>query len=311
MTLPRRIEEEVEPALSRSGLGSRVRSSAPVGGGCINHGSRLETDDGATLFLKWNDDAPRGMFAAEASGLTTLRGAGALRVPEPIAWQDSSDGPSWLLMEHITPAPRRPDSDERLGRALARLHAAGARAVEADAVDASIAATSFGWAHDNWIGSLDQPNTPSRSWGSFWRDCRIGPQLTAARARGYATETVFDHVLEVTPEALDDVSAPELLHGDLWSGNAYTTAGGEPVVIDPAVYLGDGEVDLAMTELFGGFGSSFYDAYAEARGISGAYSSHRRDLYQLYYLLVHVNLFGGSYAPGSVKAAERVVAEAA
>jgi fructosamine-3-kinase len=248
------------------------------------------------------------MFAAEASGLAALRSTHTLRIPEPIAWCDSRDGASWLLMEHIAPAAPRPTSDERLGRGLAALHSSGAPPPAAGD-GPPIARDAFGWRNDNWIGSLDQRNAPTSSWASFWRDRRIAPQVAEARAHGHATEEVFDRLIEAIPSALVDVSRPELLHGDLWSGNTYTTTGGEPVVVDPAVYLGDGEVDLAMTELFARFGSRFYDAYQEARGISTGYSSYRRDLYQLYYLLVHVNLFGASYMIGSIGAAERVVAE--
>lgn len=117
----------------------------------------------------------------------------------------------------------------------------------------------------------------------------------------------MDRLLGAITLALDDVDTPALVHGDLWSGNAFADPSGRPVLIDPAVYLGDGEVDLAMTELFGGFGTRFYDAYHDVRSISEAYHAYRRDLYQLYYLLVHVNLFGGAYVAGSLRAAERVL----
>jgi len=117
---------------------------------------------------------------------------------------------------------------------------------------------------------------------------------------------VFDGVLEATERALAHVIRPALLHGDLWSGNAFASTGGRPVLVDPAVYLGDAEVDLAMAELFGGFGRGFFDAYHGARPATRAYSNHARDLYQLYYLLVHVNLFGDAYVAGAVRAAERV-----
>ena len=110
------------------------------------------------------------------------------------------------------------------------------------------------------------------------------------------------------PAALGGVTAPSLLHGDLWSGNAYTAVGGAPVVVDPAAYRGDAEVDLAMTELFGGFEARFYLAYEEARPVSDAYRAYRRDVYQLYYLLVHVNLFGSSYVAPAVRAADRASA---
>lgn len=296
MSLADPVRQDVEHALREMGLGRRIQATVPVGGGCINNGLRVDTETGSSFFLKWNADAPAQMFEAEAAGLIALREAQAVRVPEPLAWGGSEGTPSWLLLEYITPGATRGDSDERLGRGLAALH-------DTDALE------TFGWDHDNWIGALPQANARSSSWGEFWHDRRIVPQLDAARSRGHFNDSLLDRLLDVIPAALSDVSSSQLLHGDLWSGNALVADDGEPVVIDPAVYWGDGEVDLAMTELFGGFGPGFYDAYADVRGISAAYRSHRKELYQLYYLLVHVNLFGASYVEGSRRAAERALSE--
>src|SRR5690606_41960461 len=149
---------------------------------------------------------------------------------------------------------------------------------------------------------------PAEGWGACCRGRAVGPQLQAARARGYRADVVLDRLVEAIPAALAEVHRPELLHGDLWAGNWFAGPEGEPVLIDPAVYRGDGEVDLAMSELFGGFDAAFYHAYRETRGIAEDYAAYKRDLYQLYYLLVHVNLFGASYERGSVAAARRVVA---
>ena len=304
MELPGGVAEAVRRALEEAGLGSRIDRVSGVGGGCINNGARLDTDTGASLFLKWNTAAPAGLFAAEADGLEALAAPRALRVPAPIAWSgDAADpsGGSWLLMEHVAPGRPSTRAEERLGSGLARIHATGPSALSATA------APGFGWHRDNWIGSLPQANPPSPSWGDFWREHRLGPQLEQARAGGHLAEPDLDRVLELTSGALADVSHPELLHGDLWGGNWFAAEGDEPVLIDPAVYLGHGEVDLAMSELFGGFGARFYDAYHDAHGITDAYGTYRRDLYQLYYLLVHVNLFGASYVAGSLRAARRVV----
>lgn len=313
--LPDTIHGGVGEALYERGLGD-LHAVEPMSGGCINHGSRIESSTGATYFLKWRTDAPAGMYAAEATGLAALADAvtgavtaassPAIRIPRVIA---VDAGGSWLLMDFITEGRRQERTDEALGRGLAAIHGRGAGALPGPG-----AASTFGWHADNWIGTLPQPNPPCRSWSDFWRDARITPQLELARARGaFGLERrearAFDSLLEVVEPALGDVEAPSLVHGDLWSGNAYSDEEGRPVLIDPAVYRGHGEVDLAMTELFGGFGPRFYAAYDDTIGISDAYHAYRRDLYQLYYLLVHVNLFGGSYVDASLRAADRVLAE--
>ncbi|HUF75514.1 MAG TPA: fructosamine kinase family protein [Longimicrobiales bacterium] len=313
MGLPGGVAEPVRRALEEHGLGRRIERVEPVAGGCISHGARLATDAGASLFLKWNAAAPAGMFAAEADGLEALGAADALRVPAPIAWSDAPDDGSqvsWLLMEYVHPGPATPAAEERLGVGLAGVHASTA-SLGSGAIPTRTSAAvggAFGWRRDNWIGSLPQANPPSPGWGHFWSEHRLRPQLERARAGGYLADRMLDGVLERTPAALADVVHPELVHGDLWGGNWFAAQGGEPVLIDPAVYLGHGEVDLAMSELFGGFGAGFYAAYRDAHGITEAYEAYRRDLYQLYYLLVHVNLFGASYEAGALRAARRVVA---
>jgi protein-ribulosamine 3-kinase len=133
------------------------------------------------------------------------------------------------------------------------------------------------------------------------------PQLQLARSKGFLVHDTMDRLVDVIPDALADVETGGLLHGDLWSGNAYATEAGTPVIGDPAVFRGHGEVDLAMTELFGGFGQRFYEAYNAILPISREYEAFRRDLYQLYYLLVHLNLFGGSYESSSLAAASRTL----
>jgi fructosamine-3-kinase len=293
MDIPDSVSQGVERAIRREGLGQRILAAHPVGGGCINHGARLEIDSGAALFLKWNERTPSELFVAEAAGLRALREACDLRVPEPVAHGDEGDSHGWLLMEYVAPGRPGPSYAATLGRGLAELHG-------------SASGASFGWGHANWIGSLTQSNEVTESWADFWRDQRIAPQLALARAKGQLTDNLFDRAVACIQEALADVTAPELLHGDLWGGNAYAAGDGTPVLIDPAVYRGHGEVDLAMTELFGGFGRGFYHAYREAHPITPEYDAFRRDLYQLYYLLVHVNLFGASYAARSLEAARRV-----
>jgi protein-ribulosamine 3-kinase len=298
--LPAPVRQGVLDALTHLGATS-IHRVLPVSGGCINNGARVDTE-GRSFFLKWSPRAPAGLFEAEADGLRSLAEPGTLRVPAPLAAGGGSAGPCWLLMEHVAQGSRARDFDERLGRGLAALHRSGS------------GHGAFGWHRDNWIGSLAQSNRESSSWACFWRDRRIAPQVRRARDGGHLTGRggqFLDRVLTVIPVALADVddAPPHLLHGDLWGGNVFAGPEGEPVVIDPAVYRGHGEVDLAMTELFGGFGPGFYDAYDGAVGITPAYHAYRRELYQLYYLLVHVNLFGASYEGSTVRAAERVLAE--
>jgi len=280
-SLPDAVRAGVEAALGP------IRAIQPVSGGCISNGCRAETAN-APIFLKHNAGAPAAMFAAEAEGLRALRAAAGeqLRVPAVLArgGEDGAVG-GWIALEWLEPAPRGRDHGERLGRGLAAVHRAGA-------------GDGWGWARDNWIGSLPQANHPAAAWPEFWRDRRLAPQLDLARRarRLPASEAEWARLLGRLPSLLaaGDEDGPSLLHGDLWSGNALGTAAG-PAIIDPAVYRGHREADLAMTELFGGFGAAFHAAYAEAWPLLPGYRQQRRGIYQLYYLLVHVNLFGGGY----------------
>ncbi len=284
MTRASALAGAVRDAVERA-LGA-VGDVRPVRGGCISDTWRVETADGP-VFLKHNDAAPAGMFAAEADGLRALRAAAGehLRVPAVLALgEDGADGGGWLVLEWLEPAPGGRDHGERLGRGLAAVH----RSSDG----------GWGWERANWIGSLPQENDPAPSWPEFWRDRRLRPQLDLARrarrlpASDAEWERLFDHLPELL--AAGDEDGPSLVHGDLWSGNALSTSSG-PAIIDPAVYHGHREVDLAMAELFGGFDGVFFAAYQEAWPLRPGYREHRRAIYQLYYLLVHVNLFGGGY----------------
>ncbi|HUQ74313.1 MAG TPA: fructosamine kinase family protein [Burkholderiales bacterium] len=245
----------------------------PVSGGCI-HRSYRALVDGRTRFLKMNDARMSDAFAAEADGLSALRAAGC-RAPEPLA-HGVKDGEAYLLMEFLDLGPGGDFS--ALGKLLAALHQArGER---------------FGWARDNYIGATAQQNGWCESWAQFWRERRLGPQLAIARRKGFAIDAarVCDLLDAHAPQ-------PSLVHGDLWSGNVGFLATGRtaaPVLFDPAVYYGDREVDLAMTELFGGFPREFYSAYEAAWPLPPGYET-RKHLYNLYHLLNHLNLFGGGY----------------
>jgi fructosamine-3-kinase len=276
------------PDALRSAVEARlgpVRGASGISGGCISQGVRLELAHGR-VFLKHNADGPAGMFSAEARGLQALADAAVeLVVPRPLAWAEAADGaPAWIALEWLEPAGRPRGFAERLGRGLAVLHRAPGT-------------KGWGWMEDNFIGALPQQNEPAGSWAEFWRVRRLEPQLALARGAGRLPgrqadwERLWDRLPEVLAPAERD--GPSLLHGDLWGGNVLAAAAG-PALIDPAVYRGHREADLAMTELFGGFGDGFYAAYREAWPLLPGYAT-RRAVYQLWYLLVHVNLFGGDY----------------
>jgi len=268
-----KLEEEVARV-----LGSAVRSSRAVSGGDINSANEMTLADGRVVFVKSNSVADPTMFSAEARGLAWLAQARALRVPVVLAVSKK-----FLVLERISPAPRKPDFDERLGRDLAVLHRFGA--------------PGFGLDHDNFIGRLPQANTPVASWPEFYRSRRLEPQLRLARDAGLCSSTMargFDRLFSVLDERVGPAEPAARLHGDLWGGNVIGDENGVACLIDPAVYGGHREVDLAMMRLFGGFGHHVFAAYEEAWPFSPGHEE-RVPLYQLYFLMVHVNLFGGPY----------------
>jgi protein-ribulosamine 3-kinase len=219
-------------------------------------------------------------FAAEAEGLEALRPH--IRVPQVLD-RGMRNGKAFILLEHLD--LQRGGDFAQLGRMLAALHRqTGPR---------------FGWARDNYIGLGPQANAWCDDWAEFWRTRRLLPQIDLARRNGFGVEAPKLTLLE------NHRPPPSLLHGDLWSGNAGFTAEG-PVVFDPAVYYGDREADLAMTELFGGFPNEFYRAYDETFPLPPGYEQ-RKHLYNLYHLLNHLNIFGGGYL-SQVKATLRLLA---
>jgi fructosamine-3-kinase len=278
---------ELRTALEQR-LGKPLRGAKPLGGGDINDAYQVALGDGTQLFVKTHANPPPGMFEAEARGLRWLADANAIRTPRVIAVSDAR--PAYLALELMTPAKRRAAFDETLGRSLAALHAYGA--------------PSFGLDHDNFIGRLAQSNAVSDDWASFYWSSRLEPQLKLATDRGLidsATRSAFDALERVLPDRVGAAEPPSRLHGDLWGGNLHVDDEGQPALIDPAVYGGHREMDLAMMRLFGGFAERVFASYAEARPLAPG-AAERIALYQLYPLLVHVNLFGGTYV-GSVKRA--------
>jgi fructosamine-3-kinase len=282
MSLSGALIEHLAGSLSHHlGQAIDIEIAQPVGGGSINDAYRLETEAGR-FFVKVNHaDRFPSMFEAEADGLRRLRAAGALRVPEVIEHGEDHDD-TFLLLEWIEGGIKGPDFWEAFGRGLAQLH----RNTQG----------RFGLERDNYIGSLRQVNTPEADWQSFFIRHRLEPQVRMARDRkrveaGMAIrfERLFHRLDKLFP-----AEPPALLHGDLWSGNFLCDARGNPVLIDPAVYYGHREMDLAMTRLFGGFDDPFYAAYQADRPLEQGWEE-RVDLCNLYPLLVHVNLFGGGY----------------
>lgn len=251
-----------------------------VPGGDINQAVRLCIGP-RRYFVKTHAHAPEGFFRAEADGLQALEHSGLIRVPAVIA-QGQFEDTAYLVLECLTLQAADRAAQQMLGRQLARLH--------------RLPQPGFGGGTDNWIGATLQPNPDASNWVGFFREHRLLHQLRLAEQHGYPELIAKSSVLLDRLEALFESYRPDpsLLHGDLWSGNQAMDEAGQPVVFDPACYLGDRETDLAMTELFGGFCREFYDAYNDQWPLEAGYA-RRRDLYQLYHVLNHVNLFGRGY----------------
>jgi protein-ribulosamine 3-kinase len=274
------IRREVEAA-----LGARLDGASAVSGGCISPSYRVVLSGGPVCFLKTLPaGGPRDMFRQEAAALDRIASTGALRVPQVMAAAES-----WLALEWLEPAAALPGAWAELGRGLARLH--------------RCRHDRYGLAIDNYIGPLPQANGLLASWPAFWAERRLRPQIE--RAAGWldgALRAGFDRLTDGLDEQLGTAQqeGASLLHGDLWGGNVHMTATGA-ALIDPSSYYGHREVDLAMAALFGGFPPEFEAAYtAEWPLLPGA--AQRRAIYQLYYLLVHVNLFGSTYLASTKRA---------
>lgn len=298
MSLPADLPAEVGAAIgAATGKPFAPAACRAVAGGCINRSLHLTGQDGRDYFVKLNRAERLELFAAEADGLAALAATETLRVPAPITWGASAET-AWLVLEYLELTPAGDAS--ALGRGLAALHRA----------PAGVGGNGFGWHCDNTLGATPQPNARSPDWVTFFRDRRLGHQLRLARQNQAPAR-----LLQLGERLLADLAgffpgrapSPSLLHGDLWGGNhAYCER--QPVVFDPAVYLGDREADLAMTELFGGFSREFHAAYRDAWPLDAGYAT-RRNLYNLYHVLNHFNLFGGGYARQAEHMALGLIAE--
>ncbi len=250
-----------------------------VGGGCINQGYAV-SGRGQTYFVKLNQANAVEMFAAEALGLKQMLDTKTIRVPKPLCWGITGNS-SYIAMEWLQFGNANSQSWQAMGCQLAAMHRVKG-------------ALQFGWDRNNTIGSTPQINTWTDNWADFFAEHRIGYQLKLAKARGGSFPD-YSKVVEAVREQLNNrTPEPSLVHGDLWSGNAACTVDGEPVILDPATYWGDREVDLAMTELFGGFPAAFYRGYNQIWQLDDGYQQ-RKTIYNLYHILNHFNLFGGGY----------------
>ena len=287
---------DIERAIRETAVASfSIETRAGIGGGCINECHVIRGGKRA-YFVKLNTPGRAEMFAAEAAGLAELGRTKTVRVPQPVCHGANREA-SWLVLEHLQLEPADGKGMRALGVNLAHLHRA--------------TRSRYGWNRDNTIGATPQVNTPADDWIAFWRERRLGFQLELAASRGHAGSLIENgrRLKQKLPAFFAGYSpAPSLLHGDLWSGNAAMTEGGEPVIYDPAAYYGDREADLAMTELFGGFPPSFQDAYRAEYPLDAGYET-RKHLYNLYHVLNHLNLFGGGYGAQAGRMIERLLAE--
>lgn len=257
-----------------------VQSQQSIGGGCINQAVKV-SDDQRAFFVKTNQAHQLAMFEAECDGLQEMYESQTIRVPQPIC-TGTAAGKAYIVMEYLSLGGNNSTSAwQQMGQQLAAMHGVTSE-------------QGFGWHRDNTIGATPQQNKWTEDWVEFWRDRRLGPQFELAHEQGGRFPR-RDELMNAIPRLLKGhYPQPALIHGDLWSGNAAVTTNAEPVILDPATYYGDPEADLAMTELFGRFPNAFYEAYNAASPISEGYSQ-RKPLYNLYHIINHFNLFGGSY----------------
>lgn len=280
-----------EALVSLFGTSVAIRQTDRIAGGNINKAYAVTLNTGDKIFMKANAKENFDFFKAEAAGLFALAQTGTLATPK-ILCAGTDDGQevgySFLLMEYIKSGGRRAGYWETLGRELAAMHQADASAFVSDA-------GAFGFFEDNYVGATAQSNAPKKTWIEFFRENRLEPQFKAA-ASNFSKEEMsrVTKLLDHLDGFLLEPKKPSLVHGDLWSGNVMAGPDGKAMLIDPAAYVGHAEADLAMTELFGGFEPAFYQAYKEANPLEPGYEK-RRDLYNLYQLLNHLNLFGKSY----------------
>lgn len=271
--LPESIQHQIQ-----SQFDTDIKSHTSVHGGDINQAANVVLDSGDSVFVKWNESAPESMFKVEAKGLKLLKSAGTkLQIPGVLMVRQN-----FLVLHWVEEGGGRQQSAHEFGRELAKLH--------------QNTADAFGLDHDNYIGRLPQSNTKHSSWADFFALERIEPQVKMGIESGKLTRSVLKNVEGLYKKlgSIFPTEKPALIHGDLWSGNYMFTKNGGASIYDPAVYYGHREMELAMTRLFGGFSANFYEGYNEEYKLQGGFES-RVNICNLYPILVHANLFGGSY----------------
>jgi protein-ribulosamine 3-kinase len=287
------ISQEKIKARIEEKLGSKIKSFTSLSGGCISDAYKITTEKSEKYFLKYNSSASNDIFIKEANGLKELSKANAIRIPEVLSFAED-----YILLEYISsgnknlPAAKLRQAGKNFfaefGKSFAEIH--------------RFTSESFGYFEDNYIGSNPQINIPDEKeksdWATFYFNKRIFFQLQLAEELGNSTPELRKGIskLESKIEKIigDTKEKPSLLHGDLWGGNYMVDEDGNAVLIDPAVYYGHREADLGMTKLFGGFSSEFYRAYVETFPLEEGYD-YRENIYKLYHVLNHLNLFGGGY----------------
>lgn len=271
--LPKKLKDELQIALDEE-----INAVQSVFGGDINEAAKITLSSGQRLFVKWNEAAPKHLFEKEAKGLELLRTAKTeLMIPEVVA-QNSR----FLVLSWIDEGGGNQHSAFQFGRQMALLH--------------KKRNTRFGLTHDNYIGRLPQYNTPHTNWPDFFAMERIDPQVRMGVESGKLSRVLLKEVESLYKNlgSIFPAERPALVHGDLWSGNYMFTKNGGASIYDPAVYFGHREMDVAMSRLFGGFSANFYAGYQQEFPLEAGFDG-RVELYNLYPILVHANLFGGSY----------------
>ena len=272
--------QEIAREISKAtGKQFEITNTRSVGGGCINQGYKISGSE-FDYFVKLNQASQVEMFAAEALGLKQMYATQTITVPKPVCWGIAGNS-CYIVLEWLDLGGSSSQAWTEMGSQLAQMHQQGT-------------ADRFGWEINNTIGSTPQINTWMDNWADFFAEQRIGYQLKLAKRRGGSFPDTTKVVEAVREQLADRKPEASLVHGDLWSGNAAVTKTGKPVILDPATYYGDREVDLAMTELFGSFPASFYRGYNQSWQLDRGYQ-RRKTIYNLYHILNHFNLFGGGY----------------